>query len=242
MRHGLLWEAMKVLSAAGRCRHATALLRSGSGWRRLIDAGLLRRQWPSLRGAVSAGSARKPYCAGRGNNGGDGMMTAWLLAECGLEGDDSAAGRAGGVEGRCAGSVAGVSNHPQGRRGEDPRGDGDGRPGAAEGGLDTDLILDAGGGTGFKPPLKGAGAGGAEVDEGEQGAGAFCRFAFGVGGGMRLRLARRRRHSTPRTKARPRGPRCSTPQTRTRLWGPRFFLPIGDYFYCAPNLRMFLRN
>ncbi len=99
------------------------------------------------------GKARRiTVLCGRGNNGGDGMMTARLLAEAGLEvttlllgapealkGDAAVAWRelTNGLHGMIA-TIAGAADLE--------------RHTAA---LDADLIVDAVLGTGFKPPMKG---------------------------------------------------------------------------------------
>jgi len=107
-------------------------------------ADIAHRQFPHAR--------RVTALCGRGNNGGDGMMAARLLAEAGLmvtvillgspeeiKGDAAIAWRELGDSGSCrihvANSVEELSKHNDA--------------------LDTDLILDAVVGTGFKPPLKG---------------------------------------------------------------------------------------
>ena len=64
--------------------------------------------------------------------------------------------------------------------------------GAAEEGARYRPDSGRGGGDGVQAAAERVGAGGAEVDEGEQGAGALSRFAFGMGGGFagsRIRVA-----------------------------------------------------
>jgi len=119
---------------------------------------------------------RVTVLCGRGNNGGDGMMTAWLLAEAGLEVTTLLLGEPEGLKGDALEAWLELSNHPQGP----PRGKIHVVTAAEElarlkSALDTDLIVDAVVGTGFKPPLKGLAL--------EQGAGAFRRSAFRMGGG-----------------------------------------------------------
>ena len=103
-----------------------------------------RRQFPQARGVTAL--------CGRGNNGGDGFMAARLLAEAGLtvtvillgspdaiKGDAAIAWRELEAAGSCA--VHAVGSAEEFQKHQDA--------------LDTDLILDAVVGTGFKPPLKG---------------------------------------------------------------------------------------
>jgi NAD(P)H-hydrate epimerase len=99
---------------------------------------------------------RVTVLCGRGNNGGDGMMTAWLLAEAGLEVTTLLLGEPEGLKGDALEAWLELSNHPQGP----PRGKIHVVTAAEElarlkSALDTDLIVDAVVGTGFKPPLKG---------------------------------------------------------------------------------------
>jgi NAD(P)H-hydrate epimerase len=99
---------------------------------------------------------RVTVLCGRGNNGGVGMMTAWLLAEAGLEVTTLLLGEPEGLKGDALEAWLELSNHPQGP----PRGKIHVVTAAEElarlkSALDTDLIVDAVVGTGFKPPLKG---------------------------------------------------------------------------------------
>ena len=91
---------MKVLSAEEMqaCDRATTerfgvasidLMRAASA----AVAAFAREQFPQAR--------RVTVLCGRGNNGGDGMMAARLLAEAGLEVTTLLLGDAVGVEGRC---------------------------------------------------------------------------------------------------------------------------------------------
>lgn len=99
---------------------------------------------------------RVTVLCGRGNNGGDGMMTAWLLADAGLEVTTLLLGDPEGLKGDALEAWLELSNHPQGpargtihvvKSAEDLAG--------LRGALDADLLVDAVLGTGFKPPLKG---------------------------------------------------------------------------------------
>jgi NAD(P)H-hydrate epimerase len=143
--------AMHVLSAAEMqaCDRATTerfgvpsleLMRAAS--RAVADFARLR--FPQAR--------RVTALCGRGNNGGDGMMAARLLADAGLEvtallvgapeqlaGDAAVAWRELNEAGRAR--VHAVANASELKRHNDA--------------LDADLILDAVLGTGFKPPMKG---------------------------------------------------------------------------------------
>jgi NAD(P)H-hydrate epimerase len=105
---------------------------------------------------------RATVLCGRGNNGGDGLMAARLLALAGLEVTTLLLGAPDGL----AGDAAEAWRELKGLEGEPKCGTGGGRSLVhiietsedlarhAEA-LETDLILDAVVGTGFKPPLKG---------------------------------------------------------------------------------------
>ena len=144
-------EAMHVLSAAEMqtCDRVTTerygvpsinLMRAASS----AVAAIARRQFPHAR--------RITVLCGRGNNGGDGMMAARLLADGGLDVTTLLLGVPGLLTGDAAtawseltspmhGKVHVVtSEHELSRH---------------NGALKADLILDALVGTGFKPPLKG---------------------------------------------------------------------------------------
>src|SRR6185437_15443433 len=99
---------------------------------------------------------RVTVLCGRGNNGGDGMMTARLLAEAGLEVTTVLAGSPDGITGDAAiawrelsttvhgpmhGRVHSVTALEEFARHNDA--------------LNCDLLIDALLGTGFKPPMKG---------------------------------------------------------------------------------------
>lgn len=143
--------AMPVLSAAEMqaCDRATTerfgvpsieLMRAASS----AVAAFARRQFPNAR--------RVTVLCGRGNNGGDGMMTARILAEAGLAVTTLLLGAPEQLTGDAAmawselkrasrGNVHVVANA--------------GELSSQSAALDTDLIVDAVLGTGFKPPMKG---------------------------------------------------------------------------------------
>lgn len=110
--------------------------------------------------AAVASFARAQFCSarrvtvlcGKGNNGGDGMMAAWLLADAGLDVTTVLLGSPDGLKGDAAvawheltepgrGTIHVVTEAAELARFKDA--------------LVTDLIVDAVLGTGFKPPLKG---------------------------------------------------------------------------------------
>ncbi len=144
-------NAMHVLSAAEMqaCDRATTerfgvpsidLMRAASA----AVAGLARWQFPRAR--------RVTVLCGRGNNGGDGMMAARLLARDGLDVTTLLIGSAGILKGDAGvawneltspmhGRVYAVTTAQELERHKDA--------------LGADLIVDALLGTGFKPPLKG---------------------------------------------------------------------------------------
>ncbi|MDR3750405.1 MAG: NAD(P)H-hydrate dehydratase [Terracidiphilus sp.] len=107
-------------------------------------AAFARGQFPRAR--------RVTVLCGRGNNGGDGMMTAWLLARAGLDVTTLLLGTPAGLKGDAAEAWAELTTPPSGAihvvtAAQDLA--------RLKGALDTDLIVDAVVGTGFKPPLKG---------------------------------------------------------------------------------------
>jgi NAD(P)H-hydrate epimerase len=144
-------DAMQVLSAAEMqaCDRATTerygiastdLMRAASA----AVAAFARDQFPRAR--------RVTVLCGRGNNGGDGMMAARLLADAGMEITTLLLGEPGLLVGDAAvawselttpmhGKVHVVTNAQDLARHKDV--------------LSADLIVDALLGTGFKPPLKG---------------------------------------------------------------------------------------
>ncbi|MGP8268705.1 MAG: NAD(P)H-hydrate dehydratase [Terracidiphilus sp.] len=142
---------MKILSAAEMqaCDRATTerfgvpsleLMRAAAG----AVAGFARERFPQAR--------RVTVLCGRGNNGGDGMMAACLLAGAGLEVTTLLLGEPAGITGDAAQAWLEVSSlacghiHIITKAGDLER---------HADALDADLILDAVVGTGFKPPLKG---------------------------------------------------------------------------------------
>jgi NAD(P)H-hydrate epimerase len=144
-------EAMKVLSAAEMqaCDRATTerfgvasidLMRSAAA----TVATFAREQFPQAR--------RVTVLCGRGNNGGDGMMTAWLLVDAGLDVTTLLLGEPEGLKGDAATAWEELTDPQRGKihvvtAAEELT--------RLKGALDTDLIVDAVVGTGFKPPLKG---------------------------------------------------------------------------------------
>ncbi|MFP5207497.1 MAG: NAD(P)H-hydrate dehydratase [Acidobacteriota bacterium] len=142
---------MKVLSAAEMqvCDHATTerfgiasidLMRAASA----AVAAFAREQFPAAR--------RITVLCGRGNNGGDGMMAARLLADGGLDVTTLLIGAPGLLAGDAATAWNELTSPLHGRvhvvaSAQDLERHGDA--------LAADLIVDALLGTGFKPPLKG---------------------------------------------------------------------------------------
>ncbi|HEY1766786.1 MAG TPA: NAD(P)H-hydrate dehydratase [Terracidiphilus sp.] len=142
---------MHVLSAAEMqaCDRATTesfgipslqLMRNAAG----AVTAFAREQFPAARSVT--------VLCGRGNNGGDGMMSARLLVECGLKVNTLLLGAPEALTGDAA-QAWGELTQPMHGRVEVIT--------AAEalerhkGMLDVDLIVDALLGTGFKPPLRG---------------------------------------------------------------------------------------
>lgn len=145
------WMAMKVLSAEEMqaCDRSTTerfgvpsieLMRNASA---AADA-FAREQFPQAQ--------RVTVLCGKGNNGGDGMMTARLLAKAGLEVTTLLLGSQYELKGDAAIAWRELSvspnrsifevNSPNELKAHDDA-------------LDTDLIIDAVLGTGFKPPMRG---------------------------------------------------------------------------------------
>jgi len=144
-------DAMKILSAAEMqaCDRATTerfgvpsleLMRAAAA----AVAGFARERFPQAR--------RVTEMCGRGNNGGDGMMAACLLAGAGLDVTTLLLGEPAGITGDAAQAWLEISSLACGHvhiltKAEDLERRADA--------LNADLILDAVVGTGFKPPLKG---------------------------------------------------------------------------------------
>ena len=95
---------------------------------------------------------RVTVLCGRGNNGGDGLMTAWLLADAGLDVTTVLLGEPEGLKGDAAEAWAELTNPERGKIHVVTVAEELARLKSA---LDADLIVDAVVGTGFKPPLKG---------------------------------------------------------------------------------------
>ena len=107
-------------------------------------AAFARDEFPQAR--------RVTVLCGRGNNGGDGLMTAWLLADAGLDVTTVLLGEPEGLKGDAAEAWAELTNPERGKIHVVTVAEELARLKRA---LDTDLIVDAVVGTGFKPPLKG---------------------------------------------------------------------------------------
>jgi NAD(P)H-hydrate epimerase len=142
---------MHVLSAAEmqRCDRLTTerfgvpsleLMRAAAA----AVATFARREFPAAR--------RVTVLCGRGNNGGDGMMAARLLAASGLEVTTLLLGARAGLAGDAAEAWRELTSPAHGLIHIIETAEELTRHRAA---LETDLILDAVVGTGFKPPLKG---------------------------------------------------------------------------------------
>ena len=142
---------MRVLSAAEMqaCDRLTTerfgipsidLMRAASG----AVAAFAREQFPAAR--------RVTVLCGRGNNGGDGMMAARLLAEAGLEVTTLLLGSPDGLTGDAATAWRELTSPAHGLVQIITTAEELVRHNSA---LEADLILDAVVGTGFKPPLKG---------------------------------------------------------------------------------------
>jgi len=142
---------MRVLSAAEMqvCDRATTecfgvpsldLMRAASA----AVAAFVREQFPQAQ--------RVTVLCGRGNNGGDGMMTARLLATAGLKVTTVLLGAPEGIAGDAAAAWRELTSPAHGLIHIVRNADELSQYGAA---LETDLIVDAILGTGFTPPLKG---------------------------------------------------------------------------------------
>jgi NAD(P)H-hydrate epimerase len=110
----------------------------------LAVASFAREQFPQAR--------RVTILCGRGNNGGDGMMTARRLAEAGLDVTTLLLGAPDGLKGDAAEAWRELNSSARGLVHiiETPE-----ELARHKDALEADLIVDAVVGTGFKPPLKG---------------------------------------------------------------------------------------
>jgi hydroxyethylthiazole kinase-like uncharacterized protein yjeF len=144
-------NAMHVLSAAEMqaCDRATTerfgipsiqLMRAASS----AIAAFVRRQFPHAR--------RATVLCGKGNNGGDGMMAARLLADAGLEVTTLLLGAPEHLTGDAAIAWSELNSPKRGQIHVVMSGK---ALADHDDALNTDLIVDAVLGTGFKPPLKG---------------------------------------------------------------------------------------
>ena len=142
---------MKVLSAAEMqaCDRATTerfgvpslvLMRNAAA----AVTGFAREQFPRAR--------RVTVLCGRGNNGGDGMMAARLFAASGLEVTLLLLGSPGGLKGDAADAWRELTNTSHGLIHVIDSAEQLAQYNRA---LDTDLIVDAVLGAGFKPPMRG---------------------------------------------------------------------------------------
>ena len=143
--------AMKVLTAEEmqRCDRMTTeqygvasidLMRAAAS---AVDA-FVREQFPKAR--------RVTVLCGKGNNGGDGLMTARLLAKEGFEVTTLLLGLRDELTGDAATAWQELFASPNGRVFEV---NSTAKLRVHEAALETDLIIDAVLGTGFKPPMKG---------------------------------------------------------------------------------------
>jgi ADP-dependent NAD(P)H-hydrate dehydratase / NAD(P)H-hydrate epimerase len=144
-------DAMLVLSAAEMqaCDRATTerfgvasfdLMRAASS----AVAAFVRDRFPHAR--------RITVLCGRGNNGGDGMMTARLLVDAGLQVTTIMLGEPDTLKGDAATAWRELTNDELGTIHVVLYGEGLAHLNSA---LDADLIIDAVLGTGFKPPMTG---------------------------------------------------------------------------------------
>jgi ADP-dependent NAD(P)H-hydrate dehydratase / NAD(P)H-hydrate epimerase len=146
--------AMQVLSAAEMqaCDRATTerfgipsiqLMRAASS----AVAAFVRQQFPRAR--------RVTVLCGRGNNGGDGMMAARLLADAGLEVTTLLLGAPENLTGDAAVAWSELNSLNNPKRGQIHVVTNAKALAMHNDALNADLIVDAVLGTGFKPPLKG---------------------------------------------------------------------------------------
>ena len=144
-------DAMLVLSAAEMqaCDRATTerfgvasidLMRAAA----IAVAAFAQERFPKAR--------RVTVLCGRGNNGGDGLMAARLLADAGLQVTMILLGGPDGLKGDAAVAWRELTNNDRGTIHVVLSGEGLPHLNSA---LETDLIIDAVLGTGFEPPMKG---------------------------------------------------------------------------------------
>jgi hydroxyethylthiazole kinase-like uncharacterized protein yjeF len=107
-------------------------------------AGFAREQFPKVQ--------RVTVLCGRGNNGGDGMMTARMLATAGMKVTTILLGAPDGMAGDAAAAWRELASPAHGLIHVVKNAD---ELSQYKSALDTDLIVDAVVGTGFTPPLKG---------------------------------------------------------------------------------------
>ena len=165
---------MHVLSAAEMqaCDRATTerfgipsiqLMRAASS----AVAAFAREQFPNAR--------RVTVLCGRGNNGGDGMMAARLLADAGLAVTTLLLGAPEQLAGDAAVAWTELNSPKRGKVHIVANAQALAQHNDA---LDADLIVDAVLGTGFKPPLKGLALAACEWLQQRSRADSRCRFAF----------------------------------------------------------------
>lgn len=141
--HVLSADEMKACDRATTERFGVAsidLMRAASS----AVAGFARKQFPHAR--------RVTVLAGTGNNGGDGMMAAWLLVEAGLDVTTLLLGAPEKLAGDAAIAWSELT-HPM--RGQVHVVTSAQELASHRDALGADLIVDAVLGTGFKPPMKG---------------------------------------------------------------------------------------
>ena len=146
--HGCHARSYRSRDAGLRPRHQRAVRHSVDR----PDAGCRRCSSQRLRAPSFSSARRVTVLCGKGNNGGDGMMAAWLLADAGLDVTTVLLGSPDGLKGDAAVAWRELTEPGRGTihvitaAGELAR---------LKDALAADLIVDAVVGTGFKPPLKG---------------------------------------------------------------------------------------
>ena len=120
---------------------------------------LMRAAAAAVAGFVQSqfcGMRRVTVLCGRGNNGGDGMMAARLLADAGFDVTTLLFGAPDALKGDAAEAWRDLTSPMHGRvEVIDSKDKFDRHTGALDADLLADLLIDALVGTGFKPPLKG---------------------------------------------------------------------------------------